>query len=323
MRRREFVAGLAVAAWPLRARAQATPTVGFMSSRSLEDSGYLVEAFRQALAEAGFVDGRGVAVEYRWAQGQYERLREIADEFVARKVTMIVTVGGVPSARAAKDATASTPIVFSVGPDPVKLGLVASLNRPGGNATGISLLTTELEPKRLGLVHELVGPGRLLGVLINPNNPPSGDQSRDVQEAALRMNQPLLILHAGTPEDLEAAFVTLADRRPNALLVGADPFFDTQRDRIIGLAARQRLPALYQFREYAAAGGLMSYGTDLADAYRLVGRYVARILKGETPADLPVLQPTKFELVINLKTANALGLSIPPTLLARADEVIE
>ena len=325
MRRRDVIVALGgAAAWPLAARAQEPiPVIGFMSGRSLEDSTHLVPAFRQGLAETGFVENQSVAIEDRWADGRYERLTQIADEFVRRKVAVIAAVGGVASARAAKEATGTIPIVFSVGADPVRLGLVASLNRPGGNATGVSLLTTQLEGKRLGLIHEMAPNAALIAVLINPKNPPSADQARDVQGAARSINQPLLLLHASTLEELNAAFVEVVERRPDALLVGGDPFFDTQRERIIEFAARQRVPALYQFREYAAAGGLMSYGIDLAEAYRLVGLYAGRILKGEKASELPVMQPTKFELLINLKTAKALGLNMPATLLARADEVIE
>ncbi len=326
MRRREFVTLMlsSAAQWPLAARAQArAPLLGFMSSRSPEDSAYLVDAFRLGLKDGGFVEGRNVTVEYRWAHGQYGLLGEIASQFVSRDVAAIVAVGGVATAQAAKSATATIPMVFSVGLDPVKLGLVESLNRPGGNATGISLLTTELEAKRLGLLKEMVPQAARVGVLLNPNNPPSLNQAREVQEAAGSINQPILVFYATTPKELDAALARVVEQRADALLVGADPFFDTEKSRIVAFAAAQRLPALYQFREYTAAGGLMSYGISLPDTYRLVGLYAGRILNGQNAADLPVLQPTTFEFVINLKTARALNLTIPPTLLARADEVIE
>jgi putative tryptophan/tyrosine transport system substrate-binding protein len=325
VRRREFIGLLgAAAAWPLVVRAQQpVRVIGFMSSRSPEDSTHLVAAFRRGLAEIGFVEGQNLAVEYRWAQGQYERLRPIANEFVIRNMAVIVTVGGVASALAAKAATATIPIVFAVGPDPVKLGLVSSLSRPQANATGVSLLTTELETKRLGLLRELLPRAALIGVLVNPRNPPSAAQARDLEEAARTVDQRLQVIQASGLPELESAFATLVRLRADALLVGADPCFDTQRDRIVGFAARQRLPALYQFREYVLAGGLTSYGIRLADAYRQVGQYTGRILKGAKPADLPVVQPITFELVINLKTARMLGLEVPPSLLARADEVIE
>jgi putative tryptophan/tyrosine transport system substrate-binding protein len=326
MWRREFITLLGgAAAWPLAARAQhpAMPVIGFMSSRSPDDSTHLVAAFRQGLHEAGFVEGQSVGVEYRWAQGQYERLGPIAGELVRRNVAVLVAMGGVPSALAAKAATASIPIVFSVGADPVKLGLVSSMNRPGGNLTGVSVLSTELETKRLGLLHELVPKASLFGVLINPSNLPSVAQARDVEEAARSIGRRVQIIAASSQPELEAAFAALVRQRADALLVGADPFFDTQRDRIVAFAAQQRLPALYQFREYALAGGLTSYGISLPDGYRQVGVYAGRILKGDRPANLPIVQPTKFEFVINLKAAKALGLEVPPMLLARADEVIE
>jgi putative ABC transport system substrate-binding protein len=321
MNRRAFITLLGgAAAWPLAARAQqAIPVIGFMSSRAPADSAYLVAAFRQGLEEAGFVEGRTVAVEYRWAQGQYERLAPIAHELVAQKMAVIVAMGGVPAALAAKAATNSIPILFSVGSDPVSLGLVASFGRPAGNATGVSMLTTELETKRLGLLHELVPTA---GV-INPKNPPSAFQAREIEQAARRINQRLQLLHASDAPELDSVLGMLVRQRVDALLVGADPFFDTQRDRIIEFSLQQRIPALYQFREHAAAGGLASYGISLTDSYRQVGLYAGQILKGAKPADLPVVQPTRFELVINLRTAKALNLEVPPTLLARADEVIE
>jgi putative ABC transport system substrate-binding protein len=324
MRRRDFIAAVGGAVvTSFAARAQQLPLVGFMSSRAQADSEHLIAAFRRGLAEAGFVEGQNVSVAYGWAGGRYDRLDAIVAEFVSRNVAVIVAVGGVPSARAAKEGAATTPIVFSIGPDPVKLGLVASLNHPGGNATGITLLTTELEPKRLGLVRELVPNAALIAVLINPDNPPSTDQAKDVQQAASSLGSRLLLLYARTRQELDAAFAIVTRERPDALLVGADPFFDTQRNYIIDFATGQRLPALYQFREYAVAGGLISYGISVTEGYRLVGEYAGRILRGEKPSDLPVVQSTKFELIINLRTARALGLQIPDKLLALADEVIE
>jgi putative ABC transport system substrate-binding protein len=328
MKRRDFlgVLGGAATAWPLTARAQqpAMPVVGFLHSRSPEDSAYLVAAFRRGLASQDYSEGQNVAIEYHWAQGRYEQLPALAINLVSRKVTVIAAGGGEPAALAAKAATASVPIVFVIGGDPVKLGLAASLNHPGGNSTGVSLLTTVLEAKRLGLLHELVPSAAVTAMLINPKLPHTAQgQITEVEEAARTIGQRIRILKASTEVELEAALATLISERMNALLVAADPFFDTQRARIIAVAAQHRVPAIYQFREFAVAGGLMSYGISLTDAYRQLGVSVARILKGEKPADLPVVQSVKFEFVINLKTAKALGLTVPPTLLARADEVVE
>jgi putative ABC transport system substrate-binding protein len=283
----------------------------------------LVAAFRRGLAENGYVEGRNVTLEYRWALGQYERLPAMAAELVRLPVTIIASTGGEPAVLAARAATSSLPIVFAMGGDPVKAGLAASYNRPGGNATGISILTESLEPKRLGLVHELIPRAAAISVLLNPRFPPAEGQLRDVQGAAVALGIRIHVLRADTDREIEAAFETVAQQRVAALAVLASPFFDTRRSKLVALAARHAVPAIYHFREYAVAGGLMSYGIDIADAYRQVGVYTGQILKGARPADLPVLQPTKFELVINLKTANALGVEIPPTLLARADEVIE
>jgi putative tryptophan/tyrosine transport system substrate-binding protein len=328
MNRRIFFAalvGFASMAWPHSVRAQqpAVPVIGFMSSRALADSAYLVAAFQKGLAEGGFIERENVRVDYRWAEGRYERLDSFVKDFVAQKVAVIVTVGGTPSAIAAKAATSSVPIVFSVGPDPVSLGLTNSFNRPDGNATGITLLTTQMEAKRLGIVHELAPNASTIAVVINPNNPASRDQQREIEQAAANINRRALVVNVSNERDLLSAFATIVQNQAGALLVCADPFFDTQQSRLLQFAAQQRLPAVYQFREYAAAGGLASYGISLTDTYRQVGLYAARILKGAKPGDLPILQPTKFELVINLKTAKALELTIPPTLLARADEVIE
>jgi len=328
MNRRIFFAalvGFASMAWPhgVKAQQHTVPVIGFMSSRAPADSAYLVAAFQKGLAEGGFVERENVQVEYRWAEGRYERLELFAKEFVARKVAVIVTVGGTPSATAAKAATSSVPIVFSVGPDPIGLGLTGSFNRPDGNATGISMLSSQLEAKRLGIVHELAPNAATIAVVINPNNPASRDQQREIEQAAANINRRALVVNVSNERDLQSAFATIVQNQAGALLVCADPFFDTQQGPLLQFAAQQRLPAVYQFREYAAAGGLASYGISLTDNYRQVGLYAARILKGAKPGDLPILQPTKFELVINLKTAKALGLTIPPTLLARADEVIE
>jgi putative ABC transport system substrate-binding protein len=327
MRRREFVTLLGGAAfgWPLAARAQqpAMPVIGFLSMRSPEDIPQLLAAFRRGLAENGYVEGQNVTIEYRWALGQYDRLPTLAAELAGRPVVAFVTAGGEPAALAAKAATSTIPIAFVIGGDPVKLGLAASYNRPGGNATGISILTSTLDPKRLGLLHQLVPQAATVGVLLNPNFPGFEGQLKDVQEAARAIGLQIFDLRASDDREVEAVFETVAQQRILALAVCADPFFDTRRDKLVALAARHAVPAMYHFREYAAAGGLMSYGIDLSEVWRQVGGYAGRILKGAKPADLPVIQPTKFEFVINLKTAKALGLAIPAGLLSFADEVIE
>jgi len=326
MKRRDFVAGIGAAvAWPtaLAAQHSSLPIVGYMSSRSLRDSVPLVTAFRKGLAEAGFVEGQNVAIEYRWAEGQYDRLPAMAAELVRLGSVLLVTTGGEPSALAAKAATSTIPIVFTTGGDPVKNGLVESLNRPGGNATGVSLLTTAPESKRLGLLHELVPGSKIVGVLIDPNYQEAEAQAKEVREAADKINQRIEIARAGNDGELEVAFKALASAQTDSLLVCADPFFDTRSERIIGFATQRRMPAVYQFREYAVRGGLMSYGISLPEGYRQVGIYAGQVLKGTKPADLPIVQSIKFEFVINLKAAKALGLDVPPMLLARADEVIE
>jgi len=327
MRRREFIAllGGTAAAWPLAARAQqpAMPVIGFMSGRAPQDSAHLVSAFRQGLAETGFVEGQTVTIEFRWANGDYDRLPALAADLVSRKVAVLVGVGGDVSALAAKKATATIPVVFGMGADPVKAGLVASFNRPGGNATGFTLLTSEMESKRLGLLREIVPAVQLIGILVNPKFPSSSQELNDLELAAKGIGQRLFVASANDDAELDAALTSLGQQRVGALLVTAAPFFDTRLERIVGFAAQNRLPAIYQFREYALAGGLISYGPNIVESYRNAGDYVGRILKGETPADLPVLQPTKYDFVINLKTAKALGLTVPPTLLAEAGEVIE
>ena len=327
MRRREFIAllGGTAAAWPLAARAQqpAMPVIGFMSGRAPQDSAHLVSAFRQGLAETGFVEGQTVTIEFRWANGDYDRLPALAADLVSRKVAVLVGVGGDVSALAAKKATATIPVVFGMGADPVKAGLVASFNRPSGNATGFTLLTSEMESKRLGLLREIVPAVQLIGILVNPKTPSSSQELNDLELAAKGIGQRLFVASANDDAELDAALTSLGQQRVGALLVTAAPFFDTRLERIVGFAAQNRLPAIYQFREYALAGGLISYGPNIVESYRNAGDYVGRILKGETPADLPVLQPTKYDFVINLKTAKALGLTVPPTLLAEAGEVIE
>ena len=299
------------------------PVIGFLSARSPEESAHLIAAFRQGLAEGGFVEGQNVAIEFRWARGQYGLLPALAADLVSRRVNVLTTAGGEPAAVAAKRATSTIPIVFGSGSDPVRAGLVESWNRPGGNATGITFMTTLMEPKRLGLLRDLVPGVPLVGVLLNPSFPPAERQLRDIEEAARSVDQRIVIAKAGTDAELDAAFASLIKASGGGLLVGADPYFDTRRERIVAFAQQQRLPAIYQFREFAVAGGLLSYGIDVVDAYRQYGVYTARILKGARPADLPVLQPTKFELVINLKTARALGVKISDNLLSLADEVIE
>jgi len=284
---------------------------------------YLVAGFREGLHESGFIEGQNVTIEFRWARGQYDLLPALATELLNRRVALLVAVGGDPSAQAAKNATSEVPIVFGMAADPVAAGLVESFGRPGGNATGFTLVSAEMEPKRLGLLDELLPHVPLIGALVNPQFPPASRQVQELEAAARTIGKRLLVARASNDSELNSAFGTLLEQRVGALLVATDPYFDTRRDLIIAWARQNRLPAMYQFREFAVAGGLISYGPDIADMYRHGGIYAGRILKGTKPADLPVLQPTKFEFVINLKTAKALGLAIPSTLLARADEVIE
>jgi putative ABC transport system substrate-binding protein len=326
VRRRAFISLLsgAAVAWPLAARAQQPmPVIGFMSARSPEESAHLVEAFRRGLRQGGFAENENVAIEFRWANGDYGRLPALAADLVNHRVNVLTAVGGDPSALAAKRATSEIPIVFGVGGDPVQLGLVASLNRPGGNVTGLSLLTNQMDPKRLGLLRDLAPGVTLIGALINPKFPGAVLQLEQIEDAARAAGQRIVIARASGDEELEAAFALLLREGVGALLVAGDPYFDTRRARIVAFAAQQRLPTIYHFRDYAVAGGLLSYGISITDTYRQFGLYTAYVLKGAKPSDLPVLQPTKFELVINLKTAKTLGITISDNMLSLADEVIE
>ena len=326
MRRREFLGVLGGgAAWPLTARAQqsAMPVVGFLSGQSPDTFAPYAVAFRQGLQEAGYVVGQNVAIEYRWAEGHVERLPIMAADLVRQQVQVIAATGGVAPARAAKAATTTIPIVFNSGDDPVSAGLVSSLNRPGGNLTGVSWFNVEVVAKRLALLHELVPASTIMGILLNPSNPESAPQTTTALEAARALGRQLIVVNANTTDEIDAAFTALVQQRAGALVVASGPFFVNRRDQIIALAARHAIGTSFSGREPSAAGGLMSYGNNLADAYRRNAIYVGKILKGDKPGELPVDRSTKFELVINLKTAKALGITIPPTLLARADEVIE
>jgi putative tryptophan/tyrosine transport system substrate-binding protein len=326
MRRREAIALIgAAAALPIAARGQQRPlpVIGFIHGASPSYFAQWAAAVREGLKEAGYVEGRNVVVEYRWADGRYDRLPALVADLVDRQVAVIFAAGGTDPAVAAKAATTKIPIVFVSAADPVKTGLVASLNRPGGNVTGVSLLASALDAKKLEFLRELAPKADTVGVLINPNYPAAKSQADEVREAAGRLGVRPVMLSASTEGDIDAAFASLVQRGAGALLVGTDPFFNSRRDHFAALAERHSLPVIYPQREYVAAGGLISYGPDFGDGYRQAGLYVGRILAGAKPAELPVTQATKFELVINLRTAKALGLTVPPTLLARADEVIE
>ena len=326
IKRRDFAALLGgAAAWPVVARAQqqAMPVIGFLSSRSPVESAQLVAAFLDGLKRNGFVEGQNVRIEYRWAEGQYDRLAGLASDLVNRNVAAIAAVGNTPSAYAAKAATISIPVVFVMGDDPIEVGLVDSLSRPNGNLTGVTVLFSALGPKRLELLHELMPDAGTIALVVNSNNPTTGQAVKAAQEAALVHRQKLVIQTAGTEGELGTAFAAMAQQPATALVLEGDPFFTTRRDQIVALAARYAIPAMYPQRDFVVSGGLISYGGDLGIGYRDAGSYIARILKGAKPADLPVQQSTKIELVINLKTAKALGLAVPMSLLGRADELIE
>jgi putative ABC transport system substrate-binding protein len=327
MRRREFITllGGAAVAWPLAALAQqpAMPVIGFLSSVGRNDRPHLTDAFGRGLSDAGYVEGRNVTIEYRFADNQHDRLPALAAELVGRKVTMMLATGGGNSILAAKAATTTIPIVFTLGGDPVQQGYVASLNRPGGNVTGISWFGALLAAKALGLLHELMPSAAVIALLVNSKLPEAARTLSDAQEAARALGLHLLVLNASTPGEINAAFAALVEKRAGALLVGGDAYLTTRRQQIVSLAAYVAIPAMYPNREFMMEGGLMSYGNDTIEAYRRAGLYAARILRGEKPADLPVDQATKFEFLINLKAAKTLGLEVPPGLSARADEVIE
>ena len=328
MRRRTFIAGLAstTAVWPLAARAQqpAMPVVAFLKSTTPDDSAHLVRAFRQGLSEAGFAEGRNVTIEYRWAENQLDRLPELVAELVRRRVAVIATPADTPATFVAKAATATIPIVFEIGGDPVRAGLVASFNQPGGNVTGSTSMNLELNAKLIGLLHELLPQAARFAVLVNPNNSTIAEATiTDARAAAMSIGRQIEVLNASTNREIDMVFASLGPKQVDALLVNNDPFFNSRRVHLITLATYYRLPTIYPYREMVEAGGLMSYGANLPDLVRQAGVYSGRILKGERPADLPVLRATKFELVINLQTAKTFGLVVPPTLLARADEVIE
>jgi putative ABC transport system substrate-binding protein len=328
MRRRDFITLLGSAATatmgPLAARAQqpATPLVGFLNGGSPGGYAAMVAAVREGLKETGAVEGRDFAIEFRWAEGKYARLAEMTADLI-RLQAKVIAATSTPAALAAKAATSTIPIVFTTGADPVKLGLVASLNRPGGNVTGVSFLVNELTTKQFEMLHKLVPKATAFGFLVNPDFGAAGSQTRDAQNAAAALGLELFVLNAKTPSEIDAAFATLMQRQASGLITISEPFLNSRRDQLVALAARQSLPALYPVRDYVAAGGLVSYGTSIVDAYRQVGVYTGRILKGENPSDLPVVRPTKLELAINLKTAKTLGLKVQETVLALADEVIE
>jgi putative ABC transport system substrate-binding protein len=326
MKRRDFIK-LVVgsgAAWPLTSRAQqaAVPVIGFLNSGSPDTFAPTVSAFLQGLKEAGYVDGQNVAIEYRWANGQYDRLTELADDLVRRRVSVIAATS-TPANLVAKAATTTIPIVFTTGGDPVQLGLVTSLGRPGGNVTGVTQMTGKVAPKRVELAHELVPQATAFGMLINPTNPLSENVKRDSQAAALKLGVQLNVLHASTGSELDKAFTTFREMNIGALVIGTDAFFNNRLEELAALAIRNSLPVVYEYHQFVAAGGLVSYGGSIIDSYRLAGGYVARVLKGEKPADLPVQQASKIELLLNLKTAKTLGIIVPQSIQNRADEVIE
>jgi putative tryptophan/tyrosine transport system substrate-binding protein len=327
MKRRDFIAllGGAGLTWPLAAHAQqpARPVIGFLNSALPAELEYRVAAFRQGLKEIGYIEGQNVTIEYRWAEGQSDRLPALAADLVRRQVAVIAATGGVPVAQAARSETTTIPIVFTVGSDPVKLGLVSSLNRPGGNVTGVTLISHQLVAKRIELLGELIPSANVIAVIMRANNPAAEAEVREAQDAARTLGRQIQVLRVSTERDFDLAFATLTERRADALLVTTDPFYESKRDRLVTLAARHRIPTVYALREYTVSGGLMSYGASITGLYRQAGVYVGRILRGEKPADLPVVQSSKFELTINLRTAKALGLDVPTSLLLRADEVIE
>jgi putative tryptophan/tyrosine transport system substrate-binding protein len=326
MRRREFIAGLGAAAVPPAARAQqkAMPVIGLLSARSSRADARLLVSFRQGLRESGFAEGQNISIEYRYAEGQVDRLPSLMADLIRRRVAVVVATGGVQAALAAKAATTTIPIVFTSAGDPVREGVVPNLNHPGANLTGVTASQVDVASKRLGLLREILSKTAVIGVLVNPNDPVTADsETNDMRRSARSVAQQIEILQASTARDIEAAFARLVTLQVGALVVTPDPFFAIEANTLVVLSARHAIPTLYWRREFAEAGGLVSYGSDLADTFRVAGVYAGRILKGEKPADLPVVQPTKFELVINLKTARALGLTIPETLLATADEVIQ
>jgi putative tryptophan/tyrosine transport system substrate-binding protein len=326
MRRRELLTLLGGSAvfWPLATRAQqARPVIGYLNGASAAEFPHLLAGFRRGLIEIGYAEGRNVTIEYRYADGRYDRLPALAADLVNRDVSVIVATAGTPTIRAAKAATSKIPIVFVIGGDPVAFGIVASMSRPGGNITGITLVSSETAAKRLGLLLELIPANAVIAVLANPNNPVSEPQLKELQTAARSLGRELFVLNASTESDLATAFAMIEEKHIGGLLVAADPFFDDRRAQIVSLATKYKVPACYVRIDFVKEGGLMSYGPDATDAFRQAGIYAGRILKGEKPADLPVMQPTKFELSINLSTAKSLGLTVPPTLIARADQVVE